>query len=304
MSLFKYYQEALNVVNDGGLASLADVETNFNRVANPNVSNTSNNNLGIPIDYVYNRARVPGTYNPDRRPGSRGQRYFSDSIFLPRDATADTRALVKSSYEKQANDAYNMNLANRLQQQQAEAIKPPTYTVPPAQRLSFGAYTPRDDAPSGAGTTNPVPTQNDLMAFLAQQQAKKKAGETAPNNSLPDGASTVLNMQSGGIASLARGGSTPTYNMGGMPQSQGYYLGGATDGMADKIPARIDNDQEARLSDGEFVVPADVVSHLGNGNSSAGAKNLYGMMNRVRQARTGSTQQGKQIDPNKFIPSR
>lgn len=67
-----------------------------------------------------------------------------------------------------------MNLANRLQQQQAEAIKPPTYTVPPAQRLSFGAYTPRDDAPSGAGTTNPVPTQNDLMAFLAQQQAKRK----------------------------------------------------------------------------------------------------------------------------------
>lgn len=42
--------------------------------------------------------------------------------------------------------------------------------------------------------------------------------------------------------------------------------------MADRIPARIDNNQEARLSDGEFVIPADVVSHLGNGNSSAGAK--------------------------------
>ena len=89
-----------------------------------------------------------------------------------------------------------------------------------------------------------------------------------------------------------------------MPQSQGYYLGGTTDGMADRIPARIDNTQEARLSDGEFVIPADVVSHLGNGNSSAGAKNLYNMMDRVRQARTGSTRQGRQIDPNKFIPSR
>jgi hypothetical protein len=74
--------------------------------------------------------------------------------------------------------------------------------------------------------------------------------------------------------------------------------------MADKIPARIDNTQEARLSDGEFVVPADVVSHLGNGNSNAGAKNLYNMMDRVRKARTGNTKQGTEINPNKFIPSR
>jgi hypothetical protein len=74
--------------------------------------------------------------------------------------------------------------------------------------------------------------------------------------------------------------------------------------MADKIPATIDGTQEARLSDGEFVVPADVVSHLGNGNSNAGAQNLYSMMDKVRQARTGNKQQGKEINPNKFIPSR
>jgi hypothetical protein len=60
----------------------------------------------------------------------------------------------------------------------------------------------------------------------------------------------------------------------------GYYLGGATDGMADQIPATIDNMQPAALSDGEFVIPADVVSHLGNGNSDAGAQNLYSMMER------------------------
>jgi hypothetical protein len=92
----------------------------------------------------------------------------------------------------------------------------------------------------------------------------------------------------GGIASVA-------------PQRQGYYLGGATDGMADQIPATIDNRQPAALSDGEFVIPADVVSHLGNGNSSAGATQLHGMMDKVRQARTGSTEQGRQINPNKFL---
>jgi len=62
---------------------------------------------------------------------------------------------------------------------------------------------------------------------------------------------------------------------GGM--AKGRYLQGGTDGMADEIPAQIGKDQPAALSHGEFVVPADVVSHLGNGNSDAGAKKLYQM---------------------------
>jgi hypothetical protein len=81
----------------------------------------------------------------------------------------------------------------------------------------------------------------------------------------------------------------------------GYYLGGTTDGMADQVPATIDNMQPAALSDGEFVIPADVVGHLGNGNSDAGAQNLYSMMERVRKDRTGNPEQGRQIDPNKYL---
>ena len=80
------------------------------------------------------------------------------------------------------------------------------------------------------------------------------------------------------------------------------YLKSAEDGMADKIPATIDNKQPAKLSGGEFVIPADVVSHLGNGNSEAGAKQLYAMMDRIRHARTGTKKQGKQINPAKFTP--
>ena len=84
--------------------------------------------------------------------------------------------------------------------------------------------------------------------------------------------------------------------------AKGRYLQGNTDGMADKIPARIGQKQPAALSHGEFVVPADVVSHLGNGNSDAGAKKLYQMMDRIRVARTGNKKQGKQINPDKFMP--
>jgi hypothetical protein len=72
--------------------------------------------------------------------------------------------------------------------------------------------------------------------------------------------------------------------------------------MADKIPSSIDGKRPAKLSHGEFVIPADVVSHLGNGNSDAGAKILYKMMDRVRQARTGTKKQGRRINPAKFTP--
>jgi len=85
---------------------------------------------------------------------------------------------------------------------------------------------------------------------------------------------------------------------GGVPR----YLQGETDGMADEIPAKIGQKQPAALSHGEFVIPADVVSHLGNGNSDAGAKKLYSMMDKIREARTGTKKQGKRINPDKFMP--
>jgi hypothetical protein len=97
-------------------------------------------------------------------------------------------------------------------------------------------------------------------------------------------------MNGGGIASLG------SYSDGGQ------LLKGPGDGMSDDIPASIGQDQPARLADGEFVIPADVVSHLGNGSTDAGAKHLYKMMDRIRQARTGNHKQGKKINPEKFLP--
>jgi hypothetical protein len=97
-------------------------------------------------------------------------------------------------------------------------------------------------------------------------------------------------MMQGGIAALAKGGLPPR------------YLRGGGDGMSDSIRARIGGKQEARLADGEFVVPADVVSHLGNGSSNAGAKRLYEMMNRVRKSRTGKTRQAPEVNTRKMMP--
>ena len=97
----------------------------------------------------------------------------------------------------------------------------------------------------------------------------------------------------GGLAAL------PEYAAGGQ------LLSGAGDGMSDSIPAVIKGErpQRAALADGEFVIPADVVSHLGNGSTKAGGKRLYEMMARVRKVRTGNPKQGKQINPMKFLPT-
>ena len=91
-----------------------------------------------------------------------------------------------------------------------------------------------------------------------------------------------------------------------LPMATGGYLNGGTlkgDGMSDDVPAMIDGTQKAALSQGEFVIPADVVSHLGNGSSDAGSKQLYGMMDKIRKARTGTEKQGKEINPERFMPS-
>jgi hypothetical protein len=99
---------------------------------------------------------------------------------------------------------------------------------------------------------------------------------------------------SGGIMQASLGG----YAAGGNPR----LLRGPGDGMSDNIPATIGGKQPARLADGEFVVPADVVSHLGNGSTDAGAKRLHEMMNQVRMDRTGKKKQAPAVKAKKYIP--
>jgi len=90
-------------------------------------------------------------------------------------------------------------------------------------------------------------------------------------------------------------------------QAQGFnrggYLNGDSDGQADEVPGSIDGVQEARLSHGEYVLPADLVSLLGNGNSDAGAKALDEFMAMVRKKGTGTEKQQKNIKADKVLAS-
>jgi len=135
------------------------------------------------------------------------------------------------------------------------------------------------------------PMAQQTAAQPASQPQTPQTPQRFPMPNFQLGQGEEVEAAQGGLMGLARGGKLPP-----------RYLRGQTDGMADKIPSNIDGVQPAKLSHGEFVIPADVVSHLGNGNSDAGAKVLYGMMDRVRKARTGTKKQGRQINPEKFTP--
>jgi len=147
-----------------------------------------------------------------------------------------------------------------------------------AQAQGIMAAAPQYAAPP------PNPYAGKIPTSFSQQRQMPAPAEGAGLPQIPTqlNAQGTINMAEGGIADAGR------------------YLQGKTDGMADEIPSSIDGEQPAALSHGEFVIPADVVSHLGNGNSDAGAQKLYEMMDRIRQARTGTTEQGKEINPDEF----
>jgi len=198
-------------------------------------------------DYDFVRQRVPIDYDEDRRPGSRGRRYFSDYAYAPYGSG--------SSYTQNL----NTQTAALAAANQANLAPNPTFTPSTTQQQSLvQTGTPA----SQVGSIMPVPQQGGLANFQPKYSG-------------------------GGIAALAGG----------------RYLNGATDGMADKVPSSIEGVQPAALSDGEFVVPADVVSGLGNGSSDAGADKLEDMMDRVRELRTGGKTQPPDIPDEMMLPA-
>jgi len=223
---------------------------------------------GVVPKQVATRQQI--TYDdPNRRPGAGGRDYFTDTTYSPEKDTAAIDA-AKAASQAQAEGI----LAGY---KKADVATPATtkFKTPWEKAAGTGAVA----TGAGAGAAAGLPALPNALDIAKQTYPEKFVDNTTP-------------------VVRAAGGTIPR-----MPSArQPRYLQGITDGMEDKIKTTIDGEQDALLSHGEFVIPADVVSHLGNGNSDAGAKKLYQMMDRVRQARTGNKKQGKQINPDKFMP--
>jgi hypothetical protein len=132
--------------------------------------------------------------------------------------------------------------------------------------------------------------------------ADKAAAEEKPKTEAPADIPAGAN---GGLMAMAGGGMSGQFNLGGYSDG-GRLLRGPGDGVSDSIPATIGNKRPARLADGEFVVPARIVSELGNGSTEAGARKLYAMMDRVQKARRNTVGKGKVAKnsrSDKYLPA-
>jgi|8_EtaG_2_1085327.scaffolds.fasta_scaffold05069_3 hypothetical protein len=229
---------------------------------------------GIP-SYKAVRAPVVRASDPNRRPGSMGRRYFSDVLYQNPDEVDTAPAIQQAA-----------GLASLDPMVRRQAARPDLYGAP-LQPASGGFF--NEDQPEGFYSDPRGPIATVLTDANINPNATPDLGFPLDpdRNSLPNpNPVETTTMAAGGIAQL----------------KEGKYLAGASDGMADRVPATIDNVEPAALSDGEYVIPADVVSHLGNGNSDAGAKVLDEFLVRVREKRTGNGKQGKEIDPEKLLP--
>ena len=158
-------------------------------------------------------------------------------------------------------------------------------------------YNPADQTYTQQAAAAPQGSGNmfiDIAPKLLQAMTGQTPAPKAKQYSYDSNGQKYTELAQGGIASLPN-----EYAAGGK------LLQGPGDGMSDSIPAVIKGarPQRAALAQGEFVIPADVVSHLGNGSTDAGAKRLYAMMDKIRHARTGNKKQGRQINPANFMPA-
>jgi len=232
-----------------------------------------------PTDFNYWNDRAMGDVDPNMSYDSFGNPVPKGS---PAAMNADPSGLAEEylKMNSQSSGSGIKNLLNKLTRNSKGNLDWAKIAM-----LMYGAKTLADGkqpAPK-MGFQGTIPKYQATSKLLTAPPGRRKPGAYGINYG---GDPTYTRMAEGGLTNLARG----------------RYLQGETDGMADKIPARIGRDQPAALSHGEFVIPADVVSHLGNGNSDAGAKKLYSMMDKIRKARTGTKKQGKKINPDKFMP--
>lgn len=183
-----------------------------------------------------------------------------------------------------------------------------TRTPPPAQiggkglLSQLGRQGAFGGSPVGAAFSSPF---QGLIPALMQQQQPTETTRTIGGMSdpyIPPNQTQIPSSPQSDIANYAVGGIADL----GDYSDGGRLLKGPGDGVSDSIPASIGNRQPARLADGEFVVPARIVSEIGNGSTEAGARKLYQMMDRVQHARgktTGKNQVAKNTNAERYMPA-
>jgi len=194
-------------------------------------------------------------------------------------------------------------------------------------QMMTGEYSPQPQPMSGGGELKEIPEDNaglkalakekpsvvENMGFKAMQEGGAVEGDMEANMVIDEAVKAIQGVSD--TPEVALGAFVAKYGeealedliervtKGEMDEREDNMIEGEGDGMDDKVPATLEGEQDVMLSDGEFVVPADVVSGIGNGSSDAGARELEEMMTRVRRLRTGKTEQPEQVPQEMMLPA-
>lgn len=229
---------------------------------------------GIPR-YSVLRETVP-TNVTDRRPGSGGLRYFTDTQYVP--TTGDTAAEALTTAQTSA--AQQKAGLETLNRQNPYNAPPPVYQPAPVQ--SSGP-------PPASPTYNPAYSGENVLSTVRSMLGQKLAS------------GGIVGLQDGGfvvpadvVSHLGNGSSDAGLRY--LQKAGAVPIRGRGDGMSDSNPTTIGGQQRAAVAHEEaYFTPEET-------RKKGGPQALYDMMDQVRKARTGTTKQGKQIDPRKFIP--
>jgi hypothetical protein len=223
---------------------------------------------GMIRPYTFSREKIPGSFVdvPGESRSSKERRYFNDA-YTP--GTPYKAPGPEYMAEGGSVGGYSYDPATGQ------------YSGGQPSSPSMGGAPVSDYASGNIGgyTYDPITQQYTLSNVTPEGQARRDiaAAPPVPDDPFNHGGG----MANGGISNLG------SYSDGGR------LLRGPGDGVSDSIPAMIGQKQKARLADGEFVVPARIVSELGNGSTEAGARQLYSMMDRVQKNRQKSMGKGK-----------
>lgn len=261
-----------NTLNLPGLATgLAGVYSMF---GGGNQVQTGGYNKPIP-KLTATRAQVPYAADPNRRPGEAGRSYFTNTQYTaPADAPAAQAAATTQA------------------QGIAAALPARAAQVNPYE----GKYTPAWNTPAQPAATQAAPASG-VAQLLPVPQAQGFRAMAAGGGLAAGGFVIPADVISGfGNGSTGPGLKVAKKYLGAEP------IKGDGDGMSDSIPTHIDGKEKALVADGEAYIKPEIVAKIGGGDMKKGSEKLYAMMDKIRKARTGTKEQGKQIDPEKFMP--
>ena len=236
--------------------------------------------------------KISGSKKKDSDVPASEARKYVDALYARRKQQADERGFPIISLESMAPPP---NLLGVEQQQFSPVGVAPMGIGALSQRLAQGGIPGIPGIPSAPGM-EPEEDQRDSVFSNALDALRGDSDD-------PQKAFNEFIRMYGveALRSLSEDAGTPEAPL--QKMLGGGKIMGPGAGMDDMITGSIGGNQKVLLSDGEFVVPADVVSGLGDGSSEAGSRELYAMMDRVRKRRTGTTRQPKKLKKGAALPA-